>query len=271
MGFFASSGILNRKGFFGGGFDPDASAFFATAGVTDQVARGQINAFVIGVKNLGLYNNMVCWPLRSSQNAGTGTTAYSLGGLGTYNGTLTNGPTWGANGINFDGVDDFINTGNSLNSARVIYVSYLSNTIGAINASVVGNYRFNGTTETGYELIYEAANRPSIRFYTAVNNGNSRQTTINCNDGNFHFVTAITDNTASRISADGTTGAFTNLTNPPRVDSTGNFAIGAANTIGRLRMNALISFVAVLNLYTTEFDSVRTLYKTTLGQGLGLP
>jgi hypothetical protein len=45
---------------------------------------------------------MVCWPLRSSQNAGTGSTAYSLGGLGTYNGTLINGPTWGEDGLNFN-------------------------------------------------------------------------------------------------------------------------------------------------------------------------
>jgi hypothetical protein len=82
-------------------FDSDAAAFFATAGVTDATAKSQINDFVKGVKSLGLYNNMVCWPLRSSQNAGTGTTAYSLGGLGTYNGTLTNGPTWGVDGITF--------------------------------------------------------------------------------------------------------------------------------------------------------------------------
>ena len=231
----------------------------------------QLNQFVISIKKMGLWYNMVCWPLRANQNAGTGLTAYSLGGLGTYNGTLTNGPIWGAKGIDFDGVDDFINTGNPLNSARVIYTSYLSKTIGAINASVVGNYNFNGTTETGYELIYEASNLPSIRLYTSVNNANSRQSTINCNDGNFHFAMGITDNTASRISVDGTTGAFTNLTNPPRINSTGNFAIGAGNTIGRLRMNAIISFVAVIDLYTTEFDSVRTLYKTTLGQDLALP
>ena len=252
-------------------FDPDARAFFATAGVTDRVARGQINAFVIGVKDLGLYNNMVCWPLRSSQNAGTGTTAYSLGGLGTYNGTLTNGPTWGVSGVVFDGSNDFINTGNPLNTARIVYVSYKTNLAGPLNASVVGNYRFNGTTETGYELINTNSTQPAIRFYTATNNGNARQTTVNCADTNFHFVMGITDDTASRISVDGTTGAFTNLTNPPRVNSTANFVIGAGSTSLRQPTNSTISFVAVMDLYTTEFDSVRTLYKTTLGQGLGLP
>jgi hypothetical protein len=251
--------------------DGDASAYFTRAGVTDATAKAQINEFVKGVKALGLWNNMVSWPLRSAQNAGTGTTAYSLGGLGTYNGTLTNGPTWGANGVVFDGINDFINTGNPFNTARIFYVSYKTSLVGALNASVVGNYNFNGSTETGYELIHIASTQPAVRFYTATNNANVRQTTVNCADTNFHFAMGITDNTASRISVDGTTGTFTNLTNPPRVDSTGNFGIGAGNVIGRQPTNSTISFVAIMDLYTTEFDSVRTLYKTTLGTGLGLP
>jgi hypothetical protein len=252
------------------GFDADAAAYFDRAGVTNATAKAQINAFVKGVKDLGFYNNMVSWPLRSAQNAGTGTTAYSLGGLGTFNGTLTNGPTWGTTGITFDGVNDFIGTGDPLNSARIIYVSYLGNLdSGTLLGSVVGNYNFNGVNETGYELFHEASTRPTMRFYTTTNNG--RTSTINCNDGNFHFAMGITDNTASQISVDGTTGSFTNLTNPPRLNSTGNFAIGSGNTINRLPMKGTISFVAIMDLHTTQFDSVRTLYKTTLGTGLGLP
>jgi hypothetical protein len=253
------------------GFDADAAAYFERAGVTDATAKNQINAFVKGVKDLGFYNNMVSWPLRSAQNAGTGTTAYSLGGLGTFNGTLTNGPTWGTDGVVFDGINDFINTGNSFNTARIVFTSFKTNLSGALNGSVVGNYDFNGATETGYEIIFENSNRPAIRFYTATNNNNARLSTVNCADTNFHFAMGITDNTASRISVDGTTGAFTNLTNPPRVDSTVNFGIGAGNVILRQPTNSTISFVAIMDLYTTEFDSVRTLYKTTMGTGLGLP
>ena len=80
-------------------FDPDALAFFKNAGITDFTAKTQINDFVVGIKNLGLWSSMVSWPLRSSQNAGTGTTAYSLGGLGAYNGTLVGSPSWGTEGI----------------------------------------------------------------------------------------------------------------------------------------------------------------------------
>jgi hypothetical protein len=63
------------------GYDADATAFAAASGATDV---SNLSAFVKGVKELGLWSNMVCWPLRSSQNAGTGTTAFSLGGLGTF-------------------------------------------------------------------------------------------------------------------------------------------------------------------------------------------
>ena len=82
-------------------YDADASTYFTTAGVTNTAGRQQISRFVTGIKDLGLWSSMVCWPLRSSQNAGTGTTAYSLGGLQTANATLVNGSTWTANGTPF--------------------------------------------------------------------------------------------------------------------------------------------------------------------------
>lgn len=65
----------------------------------------QINKFVVGVKKLGLWNSMVCWPMRSIHNAGTGSTVYSLGGLRVSNGTMINSPVWGYNGIFFNGND----------------------------------------------------------------------------------------------------------------------------------------------------------------------
>jgi hypothetical protein len=119
-----------------GGFDADAAAYFVTAGVTDATAKTQINAFVVGVKDLGLYSNMVCWPLRSAQNAGTGTTAYSLGGLGTYNGTLTNGPTWGTDGVTFSPTNSCLQFSYLLpTGTHTIFAVGLNNT--TINNSIV--------------------------------------------------------------------------------------------------------------------------------------
>jgi hypothetical protein len=57
-----------------------------------------IDDFVTGCKDLGVWNSVVCWPLRSPQNTGTNT-VLSLGGLGTYDGTVSNNPTWGVEGL----------------------------------------------------------------------------------------------------------------------------------------------------------------------------
>jgi hypothetical protein len=67
-------------------------------------SRRLISDFVKGIKSLGLWNSMVCWPLRSSQNASTTLTARSLGGLGTFDGNLVNfaspAAAWLTTGVN---------------------------------------------------------------------------------------------------------------------------------------------------------------------------
>jgi len=133
------------------GFDADAAAYFDRAGVTDATAKAQINAFVKGLKSLGVWNSSVVWPMRSAQNKGSGTTLYTLGGLGTvgqYDGTLVNGPTWNPDGIYFDGSNDRVTlpagafgTGNTAttiisflknetNSSRGIFLSQGNNNVG---------------------------------------------------------------------------------------------------------------------------------------------
>jgi hypothetical protein len=69
----------------------------------------QLNKFIVGIKKLGLWNSMVCWPMRSIHNAGTGSTVYSLGGLGVFNGTMQNSPVWNrdGSGIFFDQVVNY--------------------------------------------------------------------------------------------------------------------------------------------------------------------
>lgn len=77
----------------------DVQGYLNVCNITAATPRKQIRDFSAGVNDLGLWNSMVCWPLRSSQNYGSGTTAFSLGGLGTYNGLLVGPPTWGDDGI----------------------------------------------------------------------------------------------------------------------------------------------------------------------------
>jgi hypothetical protein len=72
------------------------SRLLNTCNITDATPRKQIRDFSAGVNDLGLWNSMVCWPLAVFAELWEWTTAFSLGGLGTFNGTLVNGPTWGA-------------------------------------------------------------------------------------------------------------------------------------------------------------------------------
>jgi hypothetical protein len=188
-------------------FDPDALRYFATAGVTDATGRSQINTFVRGIKSLGLYNNMVCWPLRSTQNNSSGTTAYSLGGFGVYNGTLTNSPTWGTGGITFDGSNDYINFGNS-NSVRL-----LNGTISAWvkTSNAGGGFRGIMAKQNAWGLFYSDGVLVTYDWGA----GATRSTGVNIADGNWKnvvmtFQSAITNGT--RIYINGSLSLTTTIT-----------------------------------------------------------
>jgi len=250
-------------------YDTDASAYFTTAGVTNTAGRQQVSRFVRGIKDLGLYNNMVCWPLRSSQNAGTGTTAYSLGGLGTFNGTLTNGPIWGDDGVVFDGSNDYIslpsnsfNTGNAATSiwafsknnstsGRQVIISagnqnlptnsftlehpeYLENTSGSIAFTALSG-SISGVT-TSWKSVF--IGNTSFGFF-GYNGGSVTQTTLN-----------------NTLNKSGANNAIGRMDNPSQ-----NYFNGIVGAVIRIDSTPT----------TTLNGQVYSLYKTTLGQGLGLP
>ena len=64
MGFFATSGILNERGFFGEGFDPDALDYINRVETADGErleprVRTAINQFVLGCKADGIWTSLV--------------------------------------------------------------------------------------------------------------------------------------------------------------------------------------------------------------------
>jgi len=96
------------------GLDVDTIAFATRVKVGSgktilPVNLKQINKFIVGIKKLGLWDTMVCYPMRSLHNAGTGSTVYSLGGLGVFDGTMVNSPSWQSDGsgIFFDQVVNY--------------------------------------------------------------------------------------------------------------------------------------------------------------------
>jgi hypothetical protein len=258
------------------GIDPDAADFCSRSGASDRAA---VSAFVRGVKDLGLYNSMVCWPLRSSQNAGTGTTAYSLGGLGTFNGTLTNGPTWGADGITFaNASSQYISFGGTQiiggnSDYTVMCVAQLTN-VAAINLTAIsfGNNRAgligvasNGSTQirnaqwtvAGVSGGAQLANGPTTSMFAGFASGDATNAKNYINSG-----TAYSTLTADyRVNPSPTTlpqiGAH-NIISPNSSSGfwNGDIAVGAMWNV---------------KLTDAQVASVLDLYKATLGTGLGLP
>jgi hypothetical protein len=261
---------LNVRSARGPAYDSDALAYCRASGATDRKA---ISDFVRGVKNLGLWNNMVCWPLRSTQNAGTGTTAYSLGGLGTFNGTLVNGPTWGANGITFvrassqratttlaNRVDEdtFVAAvGQSTSVDTVLFSSRLGNggsevwaPVGSGLSLIARNFS-GGTANALVNLVWPTA---GTLAYVAANFG-TRNTDKAFTEGSVNAANYISSTAAG----------------------SGGLSIGGFWTIGGYDTfpvyTGLVAFCCTIrgNVTQNQNAAFNTLYKQTLGTGLGLP
>ena len=243
-------------------YDTDASAFFNTAGVSKTDAKQQISRFVTGIKDLGLWSSMVCWPLRSSQNAGTGTIAYSLGGLGTFNGTLRNGPTWGADGLTYDGFDDNITTSFTLAATQLFYgmigpmptSGNNGNFFGAPNSNSQGLYWLNPRSGFGGEYRYAGSNLAVADNTTSGVNMWSVIAGAGLNTKGFRSKTLL-----------GTAGSVAPTPSPLTLSS--GLSLGRYN--GGYQGTA--SFVFVIHSTQTSPDAFYDLYKTTLGLGLDLP
>lgn len=242
--------------------DADAQSFVTNSGATDTEG---IDQFVKGVKNLGLWNSMVCWPLRSSQNAGTGTTAYSLGGLGTFNGTLVNGPAWAANGITYDGADDHITTSFTLGATQVF-------------CGVVGNMPTSGAKGNFFAGVNGEASNQHIYFLNPRSGFG----------GEYRYSgsqLAVADNTTSGVhmwSSIGGVGLNTKgYRSTTLLGTAGGAAAVAPNPLNLpiglvLGRNAgaysgTAAFAFIIHAAPSSPDTFYSLYKSTLGTGLGLP
>ena len=254
------------------GYDADAAAYFDRAGVTDATAKLQINEFVVGVKDLGLYNSMVSWPLRSTQNAGTGAIAYSLGGLGTYDGTLSGVslPTWGASGLT-NSANGYVRTSfpwSTTHSGLCVFNQSSTaglQTIFQFGDALSGAGRRSNVRTDNTLFLYDgsfqayAFGPSSLNAFKMAGYGVvSGSSLLGYNDGTTSTVSA----SPVSIAGGTTTNNFSFLSSGgPGTDIPGQFLVGTAG------------FASAFNsqLSSGQFSSFYTLYKTTLGTGLGLP
>jgi hypothetical protein len=261
--------------FIAAAFDADARAFINTSGAT---ARAEINHFVKGIKKLGLYSSMVCWPLRSTQNAGTGSTAYSLGGLGTYNGTLVNGPTWGADGISFGG-----------NTQRIEYSPQFAVDFTEGGYSVHAVWSALGISIADSEGAFVLFGSTGLELQNAITTGVGGGTTWqpqsrNYNGNRYFNSTAnlpISGNVGYGWNADTLTlqTSGSDITTSNIVSSTptnGNYTLqtaGRNNTTAAAtsRVSYLLAFQPNIGMTAQKMQDIYSVAKQTLGQGLGLP
>ena len=251
----------------------DVQGYLNVCNITDATPRKQIRDFAAGVNDLGLWDSMVCWPLRSSQNYGSGTTAFSLGGLGTYNGTLVNGPTWGVDGITFDGTDDRITTALSIDGTQGQFSAFtvFERTAQGNEVRSLLGHRVGGLT--GVRLLFEN----QMWLYSDYIGGSGSGFVNIAGVANDTWATA-----AISLNKDAFTGNLWQNTTNATLTGSSTFATGSGTfgigTQGALQTSDLwkgdIAFTMAIDglaLTSQQNADLRNLYKSTLGTGLGLP
>ena len=254
----------------------DVQGYLNTCNITSATPRKQIRDFSAGVNDLGLWNSMVCWPLRSSQNAGAGTTAYSLGGLGTFNGTLVGGPSWTDGGVTTDIDTKHIRheAGRDFGTGQFTFGACFKQQSFGTAAYAVGLYPSTATA-AAYDMGASASGLVDVLIRnTSSVGGNSRVTAGQMTADTFGFAIATrSDNTLVSTLNGNTTGTSSTLAAGVNFNRTDiqSVIVGREATSNLPRNHVTQSFAFIIKGQAIAASSFYTLYKTTLGQGITLP
>ena len=98
--------------------DSDVLSFASASGAIQVVDLVKLENLVAYLKSQSLWGYARFYPMKSAQNAGSGSTVYGLGGLTSNNMTLVNSPTWGSDGVTFNGSTQYGNVGDIWNGGN---------------------------------------------------------------------------------------------------------------------------------------------------------
>ncbi len=237
----------------------------------------QINKFVVGIKKLGLWNSMVCWLMRSGHNAGTGSTVYSLGGLGVFNGTMVNGPTWGYNGTSFVATSyinvagsNTLGAGSGSFSTGVIARSSNSSSTDPNGRLLIVKANIFNLTTNQFQLMGRNQGYNGLLFRLWADTVYSTNQISNLWNGQFKVVQAEA-NSGGPYSLK-TSGIISNInthTNVYNIQNNIPFQIGGSN-YGAPSWDGEIAFAFYIN-GVGYMSLIETLLKQTIGTGLNLP
>jgi hypothetical protein len=237
----------------------ETKAFMAASGATASAA---LDAWVRGLKVQGLWDFILTYPLRSGQNS-SGVTVYSLGGLGTYNATQAGAlPSTTSAGRVITAGSQVLQTANTPTGTSaalgvaVTFPSIASDTGRIISSDVTVTTQGLGIDGFGGAYF----RRISSDFIGSWGVKTTNPTLIAVGQG-FGTGSSYTFQDDSLVST-----PATDMNNPQ----------SALGIIGRGAEGAHLGTYAMSFYYDGDFSDVNmsylySLYKLTIGAGLGLP
>jgi hypothetical protein len=280
--------------------EPDAEAYINRAGITDPKAKQQIYQFVAGAKQLGIWQNMVCWPLIDTQNASTGNTVYPLGGLSFNNtvnansltGAMINSPQWGSLGVSFSGThhtpisgNQYILTPNIPTLGTSYTIFSIASTSYSLASQRAGVYRIGGSTNTAEGgASYEYPSFVTNTEIASIGFGGNRFPIIQTHHLNMSGLSGLSaTNSGSDYAVvagmNSTTGGYLTAYNPYAYNQQANSPMVIGKTYSNLGIAAdrqysftgnIANITLLCNTVPTSalYTSVKTLFESTLGSDL---
>lgn len=234
-----------------------------------------VSDFVKGLKILNLWGTIVFWPLRSNQNAGSGTRVYSLGGSGVYDGAMNGTISWQPNGIFYpnDNTHKWISTAftmafDSANSSFAVgaltpTASTYRRYIGApsVPASpLTVNVPANTTTLLGINSWSESVSSDIIF-------SNRDLSTFNWLGVSWNYATS-TNNVNGQVNSTFGTVSRNSSTTGKRGWTIGGGQHVTDNFTGTM---SIAIYFPIIDVSQADKLLLYNLYKSTLGKGLNLP
>ena len=234
-----------------------------------------VDQFVRGIKDLGLWSYMICWPLRANQNAGSGNIAYSLGALGIYNATLNNSPSWQANGLITNGTNQWVDATIPTSSAWsfVAIMSRINNSDAEPKYYWGLYYSAQSSSLSGNTYYLKDVGLGIFQSDNSINNWSPSRPAANATTNfGFQSVAYSESGPSANVSLNGSFSAQSSVRNLSAIRQDRMVLArraGDASNYG----NAAHSFYSYFNLQLSNstIESIRALCKSTISKGLALP
>jgi hypothetical protein len=255
--------------------DRDTKAYLkrmAVDGIKTPADIYSVNDFIVGLKDLSLYSSVEeMWLLRSSQNVGTGSTVYAFKN-NIYNAVITSA-VWTFNGLFF-----------GVNGSKITMSAYKFKT-SPFSCHLIDNTQNNNYSNSGFTFGNETSYGGNNRFFYAP--GGNREFLVyrdsdgaqlnlgsqnNSRDFKSTLLSLVSSNTLEGYYGTTYKTATTNANFNWDKDGTTlqDFTYSYAFGDGSNPIPTTSSIIIFNESITSKYLNYYSLYKATIGKGLGL-